>query len=272
MLPLHRWPGVADRPAPLVALHGFTGSGEDFEALAPLLGREILAPDLPGHGEAATLPGPYTMERVTAALAGLLGRNELERPVLLGYSMGGRVALSFALRYPDRVAALVLIGANPGLVEPAERAARRRSDEALAARIEAEGVPAFLAYWSAVPLIATQARIPEPYRSAARSRRLRNRARGLAASLRELGTGAMPPLWRELPRLAAPTLLITGAEDAKYRAIAARMAGLIPGAQRALIPGAGHCAHLEQPELSCAAIDRFLSRAVPALGYRGVAR
>ena len=268
MLPLHRWPGASDRPAPLLALHGFTGSGADFEPLAPLLGREILAPDLPGHGGASALPGPYTMERVTAALAELLVDGGPERPVLLGYSMGGRVALHFALRYPDRLAALVLIGANPGLADPGARAARRRADEALAERIEVEGIPAFLEYWSAIPLIATQARIPEPQRSAMRRRRLRNRARGLAASLRDMGTGAMLPIWEELPRLAAPTLLITGAEDVKYRGIAARMAALIPGARRALIPGAGHCAHLEQPALSCAAIDRFLSGELSAAGYR----
>lgn len=258
---LHQWAGAADRPAPLVALHGFTGSGEDFAPVAPRLGRACLAPDLPGHGgaDAPTSPAAYAMERVTAGLADLLDREGLRRPVLLGYSMGGRTALSFAARFPERVRALVLIGASPGLADPAEREARRRADQALADRIEVEGVAAFADHWASIPLIATQARVPEPYRREMRRRRLANRARGLAGSLRGMGAGAMPPLWQALPSLNTPALLLTGAEDPKYRAIAARMLALLPDARHEELPGAGHCAHLERPEAACAVIDGFLN-------------
>jgi 2-succinyl-6-hydroxy-2,4-cyclohexadiene-1-carboxylate synthase len=258
--PVHRWAGAADRPAPVVALHGFTGGGEDFAPIASGLEREVLAPDLPGHGgaEAPRALAPYAMERVTGGLATLLDEQGLTRVALLGYSMGGRVALSFAARFPERVAAMVLIGASPGLEGEEERAARRTSDAALADRVEGGGVPAFLDYWNSLPIIATQARIRAPWRDEMRRRRLAVAAHGLANSLRGMGTGSMAPLWEALPAMAAPALLLTGEEDEKYCALAARMAALMPAATYEVIPGAGHCAHLERPEASLAAIRRFL--------------
>jgi len=262
--PIHQWSGASDRPAPVVALHGFTGGGEDFGPLAPLLEREFLAPDLPGHGGAAAPASvaAYAMQRSVGGLAELLDRQGDMRPVLLGYSMGGRVALSFAAAFPERVAALVLVGASPGLADDGVRAARSAADGALADRIEAEGVAAFAECWSHKPIIASQDRIAQPYLRELRRRRRINRAHGLANSLRGMGAGAMPPLWDALPGLHVPTLLLTGEEDLKFQGIAREMCALLPDARHEVIPGAGHCAHLERPQATAAAIQRFLD-AVP---------
>jgi 2-succinyl-6-hydroxy-2,4-cyclohexadiene-1-carboxylate synthase len=236
----------------VVLAHGFT---QTLASLAPLAGRlrrrwQVVRVDLPGHGGSgalrADLPGA----------AGLLGATG-GPAAYAGYSLGGRVCLRLAVDQPDLVRALVLIGASPGISDAAERAARRAADDALAGDLERDGVAAFLDRWLAGPLFATL-----PAERAGRAERLGNSAAGLAAALRLLGTGAQEPLWARLPRLAVPVLLLAGELDGKFAALAGRMAAAIgPNARVALVPGAGHAAHLERPEETGSLIERFLADA-----------
>jgi 2-succinyl-6-hydroxy-2,4-cyclohexadiene-1-carboxylate synthase len=233
---------------PLVLLHGFTQTRHSWRrTVAALDGRyRAVTPDLPGHGQLS--------ERRPASLAATLGylRALVEEPhVLAGYSMGGRIALHAALARPELVRRLVLVGASPGLAAETERAERRAADERLADRIEEIGVEAFAEEWAALPLWAGQ---PERVREASRADRLRNTPGGLAAALRGLGTGALPSLWERLGDVTVPVTLVVGERDEKFAAIAARMAERLPDAHVATIPGAGHAAHLERPELVAAAI------------------
>jgi 2-succinyl-6-hydroxy-2,4-cyclohexadiene-1-carboxylate synthase len=196
-----------------------------------------LVPDLPGHGQAALRTPSF--DACTAYVRALAPA----RFTLAGYSMGGRIALHAALQLrPER---LVLIGASPGIADPAEREARRAADEALADRIEAIGVEAFAAEWGAQPLFAGQ---PPRVAAAANADRLRNTPHGLAGALRGLGTGRMEPLWERLPELTMPVTLLAGERDEKFRAIAERMGERLPDARLVVVPDAGHAAHLEQPE------------------------
>src|SRR4051812_17617213 len=230
------------RVAPtVVLLHGFTQTRRSWRRTVQALGGRYraLAPDLPGHGQAAHRVASFD---ACSAYLGALGP---DRFTLAGYSMGGRVALHAALALGDRLDELVLIGASPGLADPAERAARRAADAALAARIEAIGVAEFAREWAAQPLFAGQ---PERVAAAAHADRLRNTAAGLAAALRGLGTGAMEPLWDRLPDLALPVRLLVGERDGKFRAIADQMAARLPDAQVVVVEGAGHAAHLEAPQ------------------------
>jgi 2-succinyl-6-hydroxy-2,4-cyclohexadiene-1-carboxylate synthase len=255
-----------DRIRPLLLLHGFTGSsqawGEEvLEALAR--SRRVLAVDLPGHGRSDTPPlgDPLHIGCVVADLAHLLDRSGIEKADWLGYSMGGRIALAAALTRPGRVARLILESASPGLADAAERGERRMSDEALAARIEALGVEAFVDEWLAQPLFATQARLPDEVRERERRWRLSNRPEALAACLRGLGTGTQPPFWERLPERRSPTLLITGEHDTRFTGIATRMlAGFAatPDARHVVVPGAGHAVHLEAPGAWLAAVTSFL--------------
>ena len=256
----------------LVLLHGFTGSAATWAPFVPAFAREFdtLAIDLPGHGatDAPGDPARYTLERTVEDLVAILDRLGIERAAWLGYSMGGRVALATAVMVPSRVAALVLEGASPGIADPGERAARARDDEALAGFIEREGMAAFVERWEALPLFASQARLLEEIRAAQRRQRLANDPRGLANSLRGVGQGAQPPLHDRLGEVGVPALLLAGAEDAKFRRLAQEMAVAMPMAQVAVIPDAGHAAHLEQP----AAFERMVLRFLRSLDLDSGAR
>jgi len=232
----------------IVLLHGFTQTRQSWrrtvQALPPRY--RALVPDLPGHGQSAGRTASF--DAVTAYVRALAPD---DRFTLVGYSLGGRVALHAALALAPQVERLVLVGASPGIADPAERAARRAADAALADRIEAIGVAAFAAEWGTQPLFAGQ---PPLVRAAANADRLRNSAHGLAAALRGLGTGTMSPLWERLPELTLPVTLLAGERDEKFRAIARRMAERLPDATVRVVPGTGHAAQLEAPAAVAAAI------------------
>lgn len=222
-----------------VLVHGFTQSVRSWDGVAQALAvhGEVVPVDVPGHGAASDLRLSF---EETAAYLGEAGGPA----IYVGYSMGGRLCLRLALDRPDLVHALVLVGASPGIADPEARAARRRSDALLASDLDTGDVGEFLARWLAQPLFETT--MPRPEELAGRRANTRE---GLAYSLRRLGTGAQAPLWNRLAELQMPVLLVAGEKDAKFRAIADRMAEAIgPAARTAVVEGAGHAVLLDQPE------------------------
>ena len=250
---------------PLLMLHGFTGSSETWAPLRDALGNDFatLAVDLPGHGASGAPGDPdrYALGRLAGDLARVLDAFGVERATVLGYSLGARAALRFALDHPALVVALVLESVSPGIVDPAERAARHASDAVLADAIEREGVAAFVDLWEQWPLFASQAALPQATRDRLRAQRLANRPRGLANSLRGAGAGAEAPVVEQLPTVGAPTLLIAGALDAKYVALGRLMERSMPQARLSVVEAAGHAVHLEQPEAFAALVTEFLDLA-----------
>jgi 2-succinyl-6-hydroxy-2,4-cyclohexadiene-1-carboxylate synthase len=249
---------------PVLLLHGFMGSADSWgDRILSGLARShrVMAVDLPGHGgsDAPAEPARYALPAVVEDLADLLGELGAPHADWVGYSMGGRVALGAALLAPERVTRLVLEGASAGLESDADRRERRASDEALAARLESEGMEAFLDVWSAQPLLASQRRLPQAVRDAERRRRLQNRPEALAACLRGLGTGVQPSLWNRLTEVRCPVLLVTGEEDEKFTALAQRMAAQLPRSDHVVVPSAGHAVHLEAPETWLEAVTPGLS-------------
>ena len=236
----------------VLVLHGFTGSAEAMRGVAERLGedRRCILVDLVGHGSSAAPESPedYRMERCLADLLGVLDALRESRAHLVGYSMGARVALSLAAAHPERVRSAVLVGARAGIEDPEARRARIDQDEALARRILEEGIEWFVDHWMSLPLFASQSRLGPQALAEAREGRLRNRAHGLALSLRGMGAGAQPPLFEKLDRIRAPVLLVVGAEDAHFLAIARELARRLPRARVQTLPEAGHAAHLENPE------------------------
>jgi 2-succinyl-6-hydroxy-2,4-cyclohexadiene-1-carboxylate synthase len=244
--------------SPLVLLHGFTQTGASWAPIVEALGGgfSFILPDAPGHGGSSAVRAD--LWGTADLLAGLTGSSGTTpgRAVWVGYSMGGRTALHVALAHPEQVARLVLISTSAGIDDAAKRAARQASDEALARRIEREGVEEFLDWWLAQPLFATLS--PG---DAGLDDRMTNTPGGLASSLRLAGAGAQQPLWvrlGELGQRGTPVLLLAGELDRDYVHHAERMATLIgPTAHVQVVPGSGHACHLERPAQIAAAITSF---------------
>ncbi len=235
----------------LVLAHGFTQTARSWDVMRHQLadripGASFAAVDMPGHGEAVDRRGDLWAAATHLVDVGGPG-------TYVGYSMGGRVALHAALAHPDAVERLVLIGATAGIADEASRAERRVADEEIARRIERDGVEAFVDWWLRNPLFAGL-----DDATSQRDDRLRNSVAGLAASLRECGTGTQEPLWDRLISVRAPTLLLVGEHDPKFRNLGERLAVELPDARLEVVGDAGHSVHLEQPAATAGAIARWI--------------
>ncbi len=247
----------------VMILHGFTGCAESMESVVPPLLEEycVVRLELIGHGESDSPAGgeAYTMRRCAAQIAEAARMLDLECPHLLGYSMGGRAAIAAAVANPRKFSSLVLVGATAGIADSSLRRERILADQALADRIERRGVPAFVEEWMALPIFASQSCLGAEALEKARLQRLRNRAVGLANSLRGMGAGAQEPLFGLLDRFAGPVLLVVGERDAKFREIAASLEAAFPDARTEVLEAAGHGAHLEMPEAFGRVVLAFLA-------------
>ncbi len=254
--PLHtEWLTADASGPPVVLLHGFTQNARCWGPFGDALGRHhpILAVDAPGHGGSNAVH--VDLPTTAALLAESIHADADGAATVVGYSMGARMGLHLALLRPDLVSGLVLIGATAGIEDDVDRAARRTVDDGLADHLLEVGLEAFLDEWLAQPLFAGLA--PE---SACRSERLANDPAGLASSLRLAGTGTQEPLWGQLGQLDMPVLVLAGAEDPKFTAIARRLGPTIGrNATVELIEHAGHAVQLERPEATATAIERWLT-------------
>jgi 2-succinyl-6-hydroxy-2,4-cyclohexadiene-1-carboxylate synthase len=251
---------------PLLLLHGFTGRGTSWGEHATALARafRVIVVDLPGHGRSGTAdPSRMTVERTADDLAAILERSGAVLAGVLGYSLGARIALRLAVAHPEAVDRLVLESPTAGIADPAEGAARRAADEALAGRIERDGIAGFVTEWERSPVFASHAALAPALVARQRAIRLAGDPRGLAASLRGSGQGAMVPLHDRLAGIRIPTLVIAGALDDRGRPRAEAVAAGIPGARLAIIDGAGHAPHLETPRVFRRLATEFLQE-VPA--------
>lgn len=242
-------------------LHGFTGSSATWAPhLAALKAFTTVRIDFLGHGrsDAPADVQRYGMEACVDDVLAIHKQLGFGRCAFVGYSMGGRVAMRVALQAPECLWALVLESASPGIADPVERQTRVAQDTKLAARIRHEGVAAFANYWQALPLFASQSRLPEATRQALRIQRSQHTADGLANSLQGLGAGMQEPVLQRLRHLRLPVLLLAGALDDKYCGLANGMATLLPCSRVHVVPDAGHAVHLEQPVVFDAAVSDFL--------------
>jgi 2-succinyl-6-hydroxy-2,4-cyclohexadiene-1-carboxylate synthase len=175
--------------------------------------------------------------------------------IVVGYSMGGRLALHAALR--GHFAGLVVVGASGGIADPDERRRRIAADLELADWIETHSIEEVVARWERNPVFASQS--PEVVK-AQRAGRLDHDPVLLARLLRSAGQGALDPIWDRLGSLEMPVLALAGENDSTYRAAAERIAELVPQGSSGVIAGAGHAAHLEAPDAVCDAILAFVTQ------------
>lgn len=236
----------------LLLLHGFTGSVDNWNALLPALTKQftVTCLDILGHGrsDCPSDPSRYQMETIAQDIIAICNHLQIDQFHLLGYSMGGRLALFTAVTYPNRILSLILESSSPGLATKEERMARQEQDNKLANRIEEEGIEPFVNFWESLTLWESQKQLSKDKKERLRKQRLQNKASGLANSLRGMGTGVQPNLWSALPTLHCPTKLIVGELDNKFVGINQKMLAQLPNCALTIIPEAGHTVHLEKPD------------------------
>ena len=242
------------KPTRLVLLHGFLGDRNDWAPVLPALEKRLpcYLVELPGHG---AQPAPIAQEDLAAWFAEWAPLVNATT-VLIGYSMGGRMALHAVLRSGLRPRALILEGASPGISDEAEREARRERDGRLAARLRERGLPAFLREWYSQPLFASLLRHPDRLAEVMAGRT--GDPHSLASALEWLSPGRMPGLGGELATLDFPVLALAGEADPPYSAALKTLADANPRIQTRAVAGAGHNVHRENPAGWLGAVEPFL--------------
>jgi 2-succinyl-6-hydroxy-2,4-cyclohexadiene-1-carboxylate synthase len=248
----------------LLLLHGFSGDVTTWDPFvdpgAAFDGFTAIRVDVIGHcgTDSPADAERYTMPHAVADLVAILDYVGMEKVALLGYSMGGRLALHLALAAQERFWAFVFESASPGIRNEEERASRRTADRLLADSIGTDGIAAFVDRWQAQALFASQLNLPAEVQAWQRQRRLAQSPLGLANSLRGMGAGRQDYLLPRLHELKAPTLLMAGALDDRYAALTGLMATEVKGSRTHIIQDAGHAAHLEKPDEFGQVVSGFL--------------
>ena len=217
-------------------LHGAAGMAADWRGFAKRLAAaktSSRAVDLWRFLEGGPLPLADFGQALNADAGGEVYRGSGR--ALLGYSMGGRLALHSLLEKPSPWQAAVIISADPGLEEAAEREARRTADAAWATRALTGNWQVFLDAWNAQPILANT-----PLRDPQASARLVARRREIARSFIDWSLGTQQALWDRLHEITLPVLWVAGENDAKFRALAERAVARMPRATLAIAPAAGH--------------------------------
>lgn len=245
----------------LILLHGFTGTKSTWKKQMDYFSDyfHTIAIDLPGHGETETKQ-PKTMESFARDLQAIIGKLQLHSFHLLGYSLGGRAALSYAIYCPGNIRSLLLVSASPGLKAQSERLERKKSDAILADKLIVDGIESFVDYWENIPLFKSQQSLAKEVRRAIRTERLSQSEQGLADSLRYMGTGSQESWWNKLSTLNFPVALIVGEWDKKFISLNKQMEKKMKNASFYEIPCAGHAVHLEQAEKFATIVMEYINQ------------
>lgn len=243
-------------------LHGFSGSSADWFDIIPRLDDRFnyAAVDLPGHGksECPVNSAAYSAASITHNLFELFKEITAGKFILAGYSMGGKAALSFAVKHQALLNGLILESSSPGITDITEREKRVQQDSELISFIENNSLEEFTDHWMNIDLFKSQKKLPPEKLGAVRELKIKNRKLGLINTLRGFGTGVMPHLWDLSKGLNIKTLLISGELDEKYAAINDKLEAVLPFCSRKIIKDAGHNTHLEKPEEFSDVINAYL--------------
>ena len=243
-------------------IHGFTGSSLDWKEIIPFLNDnfQCITLDLIGHGNSDSPKDVsyYSSDSINSQLK-LIVEHISDQPIILaGYSMGGRVALNFAIENPSFIKALILESTTAGIKEEHLRIERISQDEKLASFIKNNSIEKFIDYWMNIDLFSTQKKLTKKKLEISRNQKLQNNKIGLINCLKGFGTGKMTPLYERLSTFYPETLLINGELDKKFCDINTEMANILPSVKHEIIRNCGHNTHFEQPKLFIEEINNFL--------------
>jgi 2-succinyl-6-hydroxy-2,4-cyclohexadiene-1-carboxylate synthase len=262
-----------EKDAPFVfLLHGFTGSSADWIDIIPGLSEKFsyAAIDLIGHGksDSPTNVDFYTSNSIVQQLDEVFSHFTTDKFLLIGYSMGGRAALSYAVQFPEKLAGLILEGTSAGIADEKLRAERILSDEKIVRMIEEKLIEEFIEFWVNQDLFASLKNLPTKKLAEIQNSKFKNLSRtsfgindqkiGLINSLKGFGTGVMPPLHKKLYLVNCKTQLVTGELDKKFTQINSELVEDFPPAKHVVIKKAGHNVHLERPEEFVGIVNEFL--------------
>ncbi len=247
----------------ILFIHGFTGNGTEWEPVISYFGQGINAHiiDLPGAGS-SDIPDDksfYNSEGLTELIRKFIGLNFKKRPVLCGYSMGGRLAFSYAVKYSDTLSGLIIESSTPGIRNLTDRMMRRDSDAELIRSIRIDGVPKFIGKWLRTGIFAgLDGKLGADLFSGLIQKRSANSETGLIRLLEGFGTGEMKPVWDDLEKIDVPVLLVAGEEDSKYKQILSEVNNVIKSSELKIVGDAGHNVHLEKPSEFSKIINDFI--------------
>ncbi len=246
----------------ILFIHGFTGSSKDWDQIISKIDKDFscFAIDLIGHGKSSSPKdiNHYEIDSMTEQIKSILGKLKLGKVIIAGYSMGGRVSLNFAARFPQSVSGLILESTTAGIKNDQERLTRYENDKILSEKILNNGIEEFVQHWINLPIFESQKSLSSEKQNKIRENKLQNNVRGLANSLIGFGAGKMIPLWEELGKFDFPVLLITGELDKKYCQLNHEMAKRLPKSELRIVKDAGHNIHLEKPAEFVILVSRFL--------------
>ncbi len=251
----YRFSGNSNQPL-ILFLHGFMGNCHEFDATILLLSQKFccLTVDLPGHGKTKVLDSEeyYTIPNTAQGIINLLDELNIAQCFLVGYSMGGRLALYLTLHFPERFPKILLESASPGLASEQQRLERVKSDNQIAqklARISQnrnKDFTTFLSTWYSQAIFGNTKNHPQFEQLIVN--RLQNSPNELAKSLRWMGAGNQPSLWEQMKQNQQPILLVVGELDNKFIDINIKMAGICKYCLLKIIPHAAHNTHFENPQ------------------------
>ena len=246
---------LAERGQPghpwLVFLHGFSGDCREWLTVGQAFGAySRLYIDLPGHGGSAKIAA-NSLAEVSHLIEKTLNSYNILKYWLVGYSLGGRVAMYFACQPREGLCGLVVEGGHPGLADENQRLLRRRNDAAWAERFRREPLTQVFADWYQQPVFAS---LNAAQRATLVALRSRNNGEALAAMLQTSSLAEQPDLRASLRAREFSFHYLCGERDGKFRAIADELS-----ATTHVINHAGHNAHRENPDAVVACLAQFLA-------------
>jgi 2-succinyl-6-hydroxy-2,4-cyclohexadiene-1-carboxylate synthase len=245
-------------------LHGFTGSSEDWLEIIPNFNKKFsyAAIDLVGHGKSDSpqVVDHYTASSIVEQLDEVFNYYTKKKFILIGYSMGGRAALSYAVKFPEKLSGLVLESTSAGIADEKLQKERIHHDEKIVEIIEKKPIEEFFKFWINQDLFSTLKSISEEKLLQAKAAKLLNNKLGMINSLRGFGTGVMPPLYNKLNSIKCKTLLITGEIDSKFSNINQELKKKIINSRHVIVKDSGHIVHFEKPEEFVKVVNGFLEK------------